>query len=355
MSSRVGELLETLTRKLARAVVSDTGDESSLAQDSFNLFSGITRDKTAAPARLSELLACSSVDRQRALRSDPRYQTYALAAYTLQRCEQAIGHSPGMSIELARLARLIVAQLDRRTCGGSAALADLGAYTLAMEGNAFRVSGSFQRATERFARAREIQGRGGADPDLTARVNRLESSLRRDLGQLDSALALLDRTEDLFDALRSNQQLALTIINRSNVFSVRRDFDQAMALLERAQNLSQDPYVLLCVRHNSIDILARSGRPREADQLLKQSRDLYRSHANHSIRSRKLWVESVILRETGANLDLARELMLEATNQLVDHGYDASIAGIELAALREREPQTRSAGRSLSPEKPLCL
>lgn len=205
-----------------------------------------------------------------------------------------------------------------------------------MEGNAFRVSGSFQRALEKFAMAREIQGRGGgADPDLTARIDRLESSLRRCLGQLDSALALLDRAEDYFYTLRSNQQLALTMINRSNVFFVQGDFDQAAAILERAQNLSQDPYVLLCVRHNSIDILARSGRPQEAARLLEKTRSLYRDHVSPLLTSRRLWVQSVILRKIGGDLDLAQELMLEATNQLVDHGYDSSVAAIELAALRD--------------------
>lgn len=296
----------------------------------------ILEEKALAPALLAELLELSPVERERLIIAERRLQTYSLAVHALRHSARAITQSPLFALELAQIGQSIASRLDSDLCGGSAVRADLEAYALAMEGNALRVAGDKAQALEIFKAARRVQGKGGADPDLTARIDSLEASLRRDLRQVETALGLLDRAANLFRRLRDRSGLALNTINRSNVFLVKGDFDQALAILKSAQSLSHDPYVLLCIRHNSSDILARSGRPKEAARLLEQTRNLYHDHANPLMISQRLWLESIILRELGGDLELARELMMEATNQLVDRGYDASGARIELAVLREK-------------------
>jgi tetratricopeptide (TPR) repeat protein len=188
-----------------------------------------------------------------------------------------------------------------------------------------------------FEAARQIQTDGGVDPDFTARIDRLESSLRRSLRQLDTTLALLDRAEEQFRSIKNDDEIARTIINRSNAFFVKGDFDRAGMILEDALELARDPFLVLTVKHNTIDILARSGRAQEAARLLEQTRSLYRDYADPLTTSHQLWVESVVIRESGGNLERARELLMEATNLLVDHGYDTTTAGFELTVLRSRE------------------
>lgn len=293
----------------------------------------VSAEKSAARAQLFELLALPPSKRERKLASETRLQTYALATFTLQSSQRTISYNPGAARELAQLARVITSSVDSRTCGGTAALADLEAYALAMEGNALRVSGDLGRGLQAFTTARQVQENGGVDPDLMARIDHLESSLRRDLRQLGSALALLDRAEKIFKSLKAHDQLSRTTINRSNIFLVQGDFEQASFLLEGLLDLAGDPYLTLCARHNLADILVRSGRPKEAAQILEQTNGLYADYSNPLLISRRLWVEGIIARESGENLDLASELLTKATNNLVDHGYNALPAAFDLSVL----------------------
>ena len=69
--------------------------------------------------------------------------------------------------------------------------------------------------------------------------------------------------------------MARTIINRANVYIVQGEFAQAATTLEGALEFSCEPSLALMVRHNLIDILAKSGRALEASRLFDESRELY--------------------------------------------------------------------------------
>ncbi|HSK79980.1 MAG TPA: hypothetical protein VLQ45_26240 [Thermoanaerobaculia bacterium] len=214
-------------------------------------------------------------------------------------------------------------------------MADLEAYTLAMGGNALRVSGDFQGALKAFEMARQIQKDGGVDPDLTAKIDRLEASLRRDLRQCRTSLLLLDRAAKVFRTLKSHDELARTLINQSNVFLVQEEFKKAEALLERALDFASDPALRYAFKHNLIEILVRSGRPREADQLFKETGDLYQEHSDPLTTSRRIWLRGLIFRELKEDLEQAGELLTEAAARLSEHGYamDAHFARIDLAVV----------------------
>jgi hypothetical protein len=181
----------------------------------------VRAEQAAAPDLLTELLSLSEVERESVLALDARFQTYALAAYILKRSEALVQRSPLQSRELARLARAVTEQVDPRSCGGTAALADLEAYSLAMEGDALRITGDLERALRSFAEARLQEERGGADPDLGARIDLLEALLRRDLGHTRVALELLDRAADAFVALREHDQLARILLYRQSFLNLR--------------------------------------------------------------------------------------------------------------------------------------
>lgn len=310
----------------------------------------IAEERGEAPARLAELLTLPALERETAVVLDPRYQSYTLASYMLERCAKAVFHDPALARELARLARTISLQTDPRSCGGSAALADLEAYALAMEANALRVAGDLRQALVTFMEARDLQEKGGADPDLAARVDLLEASLRRDLRQFPAALTLLDQAESMFNALRDREQMARTLINRANIFLEMRDLDKAVATLRRALPLSQDPWLALCVRHNLIMALASCDRAREAAELYEQSRSLYLQHSDPLTTSRSLWVEGLIARELGEDLKAARELLAEAAERLAEHGYgfDAALAGLDLVAVYAKQGDSAEALRVAS-------
>jgi tetratricopeptide (TPR) repeat protein len=204
-----------------------------------------------------------------------------------------------------------------------------------MEGNALRVSGELREGFQIFMEAREVQDRGGADPDLGARIDYLEASLRRDLRQFGASLHLLDKALKVFRALKDRNQMARTLINRANVYIVQGEFAQAAATLHGALDFSCEPSLALIVRHNLIDILAKSGRAQEASQLFEESRDLYLQFSDPLTTSRRLWVEGIIARELGEDLELAESRLTEVVDRLTTSGYglDAAIAGLDLVTV----------------------
>jgi hypothetical protein len=191
------------------------------AEGTLRRLPGVRAEKAAAPDLLAELLAMSDVEREASLAVEIRFQSYALAAYVLKRCETLIPRNPDEGRELARLARAVTEQVDPRSCGGTAALADLEAYALAMEGESLRIAGDPERALRFFAEARLHQERGGADPDLGARIDHLEAILRRDLGQTRMALELLDRAAEAFVALKEHDELARIVLHRESCLRLR--------------------------------------------------------------------------------------------------------------------------------------
>jgi tetratricopeptide (TPR) repeat protein len=355
---RVGALARVLTKVLnterermeteigsdpnGGSLLDDPHSMDSMLQDLLSRTARVSEERSQAPTLLAELLALPNHERELAVTTQARFHTYSLVSYTLERCEKLVAHDPVMAGELARLARLISNQVDPRTCGGSAALADLEAYAMAMEGNAQRVSTGLREAHQMFMEARQIQERGGADPDLTARIDLLEASLRRDLRQFPAALDLLDKAERVFIALRDSNLQARTIINRANVFLVMRELDRVVENLQKALPLAQDPWLALAVRHNLIFALAECGRARDAAELYQESRQLYLQFNDPLTSSRRIWAEGLIARELGEDLDRAEQLLSQAAERLAEHGYplDAALAGLDLVTVYARRGQS---------------
>jgi hypothetical protein len=90
-----------------------------------------------------------------------------------------------------------------------------------MEGEALRISVDLEPALRAFAEARLLQQRGGADPDLAARIDLLEALLRRDLGHTRIALELLDQAAEAFVALKEHDQLARIVLYRPSFLRLR--------------------------------------------------------------------------------------------------------------------------------------
>lgn len=321
-----------------------------LSEGTLDRLTQIKEEKALAPDLLSELLALSPAERDTVVTVDSRFQTYSLASHVLQSCAKAVFREPAAARELAQLAQTIAAQVDPRTCGGSAALADLQAYALAMEGNAARVSGDFEGALAFFDKARQVQERGGADPDLAARIDHLEASLRRDLRQYGQALRLLDRAGRAFHTLQDHDQKARTIINLSNVFLVKGDHEEAIATLQGALDATCSSELALFVRHNLIDILIQVGRPQEAAALFAESQPLYAQHTDPLTTCRRLWAEGRIVRDLGEDLDRAAVLLKQASQLQAEHGYNAgaALAGLDLVAVYAKQGEAAAVLRTAS-------
>jgi len=303
----------------------------------------VATQRDTASTHIAELLELPASDRAAAISSEPKFQTYSLATHLLKRSEKSVSQNLGAALAMARLARAITVQIDPRTCGGMEALADLGAYSLATEGNVHRVGGRWRTALSAFARAREVQKRGCVDPDLMARIDLMESSLRRDLGQLREALYLLHRVEEISIDLEDSESYLCSQINRANIELVREEPDAATTILEQILCTTDDPHAVLLIRHNLAWALAQAGQTREAAKLLEESRDLYSRFSDPLITSRRLWLEGLIAKGLGQGRR-AETLLQVARSALEEHGYafDAALVRHDLGRIMahlDGEPQ----------------
>jgi hypothetical protein len=307
----------------------------------------IEADHTAAPDHLAELLALARPERERALASSSRFHSYVLATHAMKHGEKEVVRAPARARESALLALSVIRHIDPRTCGGPEAVNDLQACAFATEGNALRVCGNLQGAQEAFVSARAIQRWGGVDPDLSATIDLLESSLRRDLWQLDWALALLDRAAEAFLSLEQSDRVAHTVLNQANVYIVKGDWTRATTLLRSAIDSDLDFELALAARHNLADTLVKAGCAREAAQVFAATRSLYDRCTDAVTISRRLWLEGLITRELGEDLQHANDLLEQATENFMTHGYalDAGLAQLDLRTARKRQADSRRAER----------
>lgn len=218
------ECAECRARLKEAAAREDGGYRAALkraAEDTLRRLPAVRAEKAAAPDLLAELMALPELARETSLAVDSRFHSYALACCLLKSCEAVVPRNPEQGRELARLARAVAGQVDPRSCGGTASLADLEAYAFAMEGEALRISGEPEQGLQAFAQARLLQERGGADPELGARIDLLEAVLRRDLGHTKVGLELLDRAAEGFVALKEHDQLARILLHRASFLRLR--------------------------------------------------------------------------------------------------------------------------------------
>ena len=346
LTRRLGSGLEHHSLAAARGgpVVAEEAISNALDQSIERALACTARvqvERIEAPVRLEELLSLPSAEREAAVSREACYQSYQLASYLLKRSEKAVFHDLVLARELAGLAHLVALHTAPQTCGGSEALADLQAYALGVEGNALRVAGELREALVAFMQAREVQEQGGADPDLSARLDLMEASLRRDLRQLDKALELLDRAVATFVSLRDAEQTALAMINRANVFLVKRDLDRAIGSLRAALPLVKDAWLELHLRHNLISALAECGKAHEAAEIYEQTQSLYLQFSDPLTNNRRRWAEGLIARELG-ELEKARLLLADAAENLAANGYgfDAVLAGLDLVAVHAQQGHT---------------
>jgi len=140
------------------------------------------------------------------------------------------------------------------------------------------------------------------------------------------------------------------IINRANVFLVTKELDQVVENLRKALTLANDPWLALIVRHNLITALTECGNAREAADLYESSKDLYLLYNDPLTTSRRIWAEGLIARELDEDLSRSEQLLTQAMERLVEHGYtyDAALAGLDLVVVYARRGENAEVFRVAS-------
>lgn len=299
---------------------------------------GLAHSRAKAP-KLWENLRRHSPERRRALIRDTRkFRNWGLSELLCLESARAATSDPVVAVELAELAVQISNVLEEWQPAEEYWLFELRAYAWAHLGNARRVAGNLLAAEQAFSHADSWWRRGerkvGDALGYEARMLALKASLRREQRRFQEAHALLDQA---LGAAPSGDLIAILTINKANVFEEAGDLERATALLAAkapAVEAIGDPRLLLCLRHNLLDTLAKAGRYGEAYALLPQVEPLAQEIGGDLDRVRLRWVKARIIGGLG-DTDRAVYLLKTVRQELANRAivFDAALVSLDLAAI----------------------
>lgn len=244
---------------------------------------------------------------------------------------------PVRCLELAEGALEVALVLDAR-CGSAALLADLKAETWGLVGNARRVLEDYKSAESAFRASDGWLHHGSGNVLLSARLQSLRGSLRRDQRKLLEAVRCAERASELYLAAGQHQTAGRELLGAAYALSLLSKPAQALAMTERASHLldlAADPRLGLSLLHNTALYFLDLGDPASASRILEQTSPLHEHLGEEVFALRARWVEGRILakqklpkicREAEARLEEVIAAFRER-----ELYYDAALCGLDLA------------------------
>lgn len=267
----------------------------------------------------------------------PEFQTWGLCEELLDRSRRAIfAGEPRRAVPIARLAVWVAERLDDSLYSGGLAV-DLRARSWGALGNALRCSSQVEAAAEAFRTAEELLEDGSGDPLEQANLFSLRASLAFWLGDLDAALAAIERAEAIYSELDEETLLGKILVQKAYAAGYREP-DLGVRYSRRAERLIDpevDGHLFLSARNTHIFWLVESGQPERAQMLLDASRSLYRRHDDPWFRLRRAGLEARLLFASGKlrEAEAGYEVVLAEQTEKGLH-LEALVTALELAACR---------------------
>ncbi|HEX4963167.1 MAG TPA: tetratricopeptide repeat protein [Thermoanaerobaculia bacterium] len=305
-----------------------------------------------APALWERLHAFSPEKRRGLVQDTDRFLSWGLCELLCQQSREAVSGDPEEALELAELAVLVARRLPPGQPVEEEWLEELRAYAWASLGNARRVLGELRSADEAFFQADEHWALGAAeigDPlGFGASILGLKASLRRAQRRFEDALALLDQAVETY--LQGNEELrdlhlaGRALVKKAYTLDQMGEPTRAIEALKEAVPLldpARDPRTLLCLRHNLVDSLSKTGRFHEASALLPEVETLSREVGSDLDLLRLRWAEGRIAAGLG-EAEKGEEILRQVRRDFVERGlgYDAALVSLELAGLYAKQERT---------------
>lgn len=267
-------------------------------------------------------------------------QRWGLCESLLTRSQACRYDAPERMVLLAERAVSVAEELDPMEYGPELT-ADLRARALAELANAYRVADDHESAERAMRSAVEWSARGTRDPLLLARIMDLLASLRGGQRRMGEALALLDAVYEIYESHGDRHNAGRALISKGVFIGCSSDAEQAVVLLSAGLAMIQpaaDPKLILSAVHNLVGFLADCRQFRQAQRLLRLSRQVYFAEGDHVNLIKLRWLEARIEAGLG-KLDRAEKAFLHVRQELEKAGleYQAALASLDLAAVWLRQ------------------
>ncbi|MDY7091765.1 MAG: hypothetical protein SX243_02200 [Acidobacteriota bacterium] len=292
-----------------------------LAQAS-NLRQRVRKEEQGVDKLLQELDQLPSpAARVTRVRRSRRFRSWVLCERLLERSQILSFEHPEAAAENAELVIETAWALDDSDIG-KALISDLMARGWANLAQARRLAGQPQLASEVFAMTRLFVEEGSGDPLVEAEVTGIAALIHRDLGQLEAAIRLHDRSVSIYQRLEVRAQRAHGLLQRSMTQILAGDLEAALEDQHRAIELvdqSTNPRLWLCAEHLLIATLNELGKGSEARARLTKLQEAPPSTTDPWSRLRQRRLQAT-LSLTAGDAETAAECEDAARCQLAESG-----------------------------------
>jgi len=301
-----------------------------------------------APELLAWLLEHPLEEQLRLVDEREDFQAWGLCSLLLKQSLEAVFESPERATDLAELAVRITHHLG--DVYDPNWVLDLQAKAYAYFGNSQRVLGELRSAEAAFRIAEHCLAQSTSGNSLIlAELLDLKCSLRRAQRRFEEALSLANQAFDLYREVADGHGLAKMLLQKSKLLREIGDLEQAIALLEHEVGVidpDAEPRLLAYARSNLADYLAQAERYPEAERLLPEVRERFRSVAQPLDFVRLRWTEASIAVGLGRPEE-AEAAFRDVQQEFLDRrmGYDAALVSLDLAVLYARRGATRELKR----------
>lgn len=313
-----------------------------------------------AVAELELLLSLPAEKRRPKIsRALTRFRSPALVDLLLEECIKATTIDAFDAYELAECALEVAMRIPHSEFGRAWAMTCM-ARAHAHRANALRVGGDLKRADSLLAFALEIfDTEGNADPLAEGELLDMMGTLRVEQRRFVDAEGYLDMAKGVYERIEATALVTKVLINKARVLYNAGDPDRAIAAVESAFTFldpTSDPNLRLCAEHNLAMYLAESGRLEDAAVRLEGNGPLYDQFASDLTQLRRRWLQGKIAFGLGDHAS-AEALLTEVRQGFLRDGlgYDAALAGLDLALLYVQENRTAEVKRLAEEMVPIFM
>lgn len=338
--------IEAFRRRMRRGKADEYGAAALVPSLLERLGPPLEEDERRARRDLEALLSLDPEVRVRTIkRARSRFRSSALVRLLIAESGRRVQADPG---EAHRLAALAVEVLN--TAPGRPGYYALLVLALATMANARRAAGQLRDADSAFENVRDvIRTWGVTDPEVTARVDELEGTLRKDQRRFTQAEELLLRAELFYQLMGERQGVVRVLLTLGITYNQQGRFPQAIEATRAAiHRMPSDasPRLLLCARFNLAYYLAKVGEFDQSLELLEQDEEGFRKFPDPWTQLRVIWLRAETVQGQG-DLKEAEKLYRQSFEGFLEQGigYDAALVALHLALLYLRQGRTAEVKR----------
>lgn len=277
-----------------------------------------------------------------------RFGLFASVEALLARSWQLRHENPELMVHLAYFASSISRRLGKEGFAQEQVM-DLQARAVGEYANALRVANRLDEAEAHLLEAFQLAAFGTGDSALELRLQDLKASLLGTQHRYPEAIKLLDHLYAVRLAHADQHAAGRVLITKGLYVGNGGDVDEALALLEKGSAMldsTRDSELMRLAIHNRLKFMVEDARLEAALTFLEQHRDLLRTGGQLD-RCKLLLTESRICFGLG-QLALAEEGFREAKAGFLALRVDghAALTGLDLATVLMRQGKSTEARKS---------